>query len=153
MINVYTDGLSTDKFGAFIDECIIALFPKDATYSIYFEVEKFIDEDETYDCATGAHAGFCIGDDVEAVISLATHWVYNCGEEVAYEDHELAANIAHELVHAKQFCRGQINMIDNVWKHNKKVIDCDSVEYMDLPWEVEAYGYETILTDLLWENV
>ena len=74
-------------------------------------------------------------------------------EEVAYEDHEIASNIAHELVHAKQFCRGQINMIDNVWKHNKQVIDCDHVDYMDTPWEVEAYGYESILTDLLWENV
>ena len=53
---------------------------------------------------------------------------------------------------AKQFCRGQINMVDNVWKHNNLVLDCDHVDYIDLPWEVEAYGYETILTDIYWGN-
>ena len=153
MINVYTDGLSMKKYGTFIDECVVSLFPEGADYDIYFEAQKFVDDDDTHDCKPGTHAGFCIGDTEESVISLATHWVYECGEEVAYEDHEIASNIAHELVHAKQFCRGQINMIDNVWKHNKQVIDCDHVDYMDTPWEVEAYGYESILTDLLWENV
>ena len=44
-------------------------------------------------------------------------------------------------------------MQDNVWKRGQVVIDCDSIEYDDLPWEVEAYQYEAILTDLLWENV
>ena len=94
-----------------------------------------------------------MGDDIESVISLATHWVYEDGEEVAYEPHELASNIAHELVHAKQFYRGQINMVDNVWKHNNVSINCDTINYEDLPWEVEAYAYEAILADLLWENV
>ena len=44
-------------------------------------------------------------------------------------------------------------MVDNVWKHNNVNINCDTIDYEDLPWEVEAYGYEVILTDLLWENV
>jgi len=55
-------------------------------------------------------------------------------------------------VHAKQFCREQINMIDNVWKHNGVVINCDAAEYAETPWEVEAYTYESILTDIFWEN-
>jgi len=152
MINIYTENKALDKFSTFIDECVVALFPTEATYDIYFELLKFVDTKEEHDCVPGTHAGFCIGDEVEAVVSLATHWVME-GEEIAYEDHELASNIAHELVHAKQFCRGQINMVDNVWKHNKEVIDCDHVDYMELPWEVEAYAYEAILTDLLWENV
>lgn len=146
MINVQTEGRDISKYNSFIDECIMSLFPEDATYDIYFEVKKFVDKD-------GSHAGFCMGDDIESVISLATHWVYEDGEEIAYEPHELAANIAHELVHAKQFYRGQINMVDNVWKHNNVNIDCDTIDYEDLPWEVEAYAYEVILTDLLWENV
>jgi hypothetical protein len=146
MINVYTEGKCLKDYTTFIDECIMALFPEDAQYDIYIEAEKFVDDD-------GTHAGFCIGDSKDCVISLATHWVYEDGEEIAYEPHELASNLAHELVHAKQFCKEQINMIDNVWKHNNLILNCDEVDYEELPWEVEAYTYEVFLTDILWGNV
>ena len=143
MINVQTDGKYLPEYDTFIDACIIALFPEDAKYDIFFEFSKYVDKD-------GTHAGFCMGDDIESSISIATHWMY---EEVAYEPHEIASNIAHELVHAKQFYRGQINMRDHVWKHNQETINCEGLEYAETPWEVEAYAYEDILTDLLWENV
>jgi len=146
MINISTEGKDNSKYVSFINECVVALFPEDADYDIFFEFKKFVDDD-------GTHAGFCLGDDEEAVISIASHWIYEGDEEVAYEPHEIASHIAHELVHAKQFYKGQINMQDNVWKRGQVVIDCDSIEYNDLPWEVEAYQYEAILTDLLWENV
>ena len=38
-------------------------------------------------------------------------------------------------------------------KHNQETINCEGLEYAETPWEVEAYTYEAILTDLLWENV
>ena len=44
-------------------------------------------------------------------------------------------------------------MVDHVWKHNEMTIDCEGLEYAETPWEVEAYSYEEILTDILWENV
>jgi hypothetical protein len=44
-------------------------------------------------------------------------------------------------------------MIDHVWKHNEVILDCAELDYMETPWEVEAYAYEEILTDMLWENV
>ena len=149
MITVYTEGKNTTNYHSFIDECVVSLFPADAEYTIYVELKKFVDEGEEL----GTHAGFCMGDETESVVSVATHWLFEGEEEIAYAPHEIASNIAHELVHAKQFCRGQINMIDHVWKHNKVVIDCVDLEYMDTPWEVEAYAYEVILTDILWENV
>lgn len=149
MINVYTEGKNADKFHSFIDECIVALFPEDAEYDIYIELKKFVDEGEEI----GTHAGLCIGDEIESVVSVATHWMFEGEEEIAYADHEIASNIAHELTHAKQFCRGQINMIDHVWKHNEVTLDCEELDYMETPWEVEAYAYEEILTDILWENV
>jgi|TARA_B110000914_G_scaffold15650_1_gene12128 hypothetical protein len=149
MINVFTEGKRCTDYHSFIDECVVSLFPKDAKYTIYVELKKFVDEGEEL----GTHAGLCVGDEIESVVSVATHWMFEGEEEIAYAPHEIASNIAHELVHAKQFCRGQINMIDHVWKHNKVVIDCVDLEYMDTPWEVEAYAYEVILTDILWENV
>jgi hypothetical protein len=146
MINVSTEGKHLPEFNTFIDECIMALFPSDAKYDIFFHFKKYVDKD-------GTHAGFCMGDKEESAIDIATHWMYEDDEEVAYEAHEIASNIAHELVHAKQFYKGQINMVDHVWKHNEMTINCEGLEYAETPWELEAYSYEAILTDLLWENV
>lgn len=146
MINVSTEGKHLPEFDTFIDECIMALFPSDAKYDIFFHFKKYVDKD-------GTHAGFCMGDKEESAIDIATHWIYEDDEEVAYEAHEIASNIAHELVHAKQFYKGQINMVDHVWKHNEMTINCEGLEYAETPWELEAYSYEAILTDLLWENV
>jgi len=148
MINVYTEGKDSKKFHTFIDECVVALFDFDTDYTIFVELKKFVDEGEEL----GSHAGFCMGDEEESVVSVATHWMLD-DEEIPYKDHEIASNLAHELTHAKQFCRGQINMIDHVWKHNEVNLDCKDLDYMETPWEVEAYAFEDILTDLLWENV
>ena len=145
MITVFTDDKLPEEYSGFIDSCIDALFSDEDDHQIYIEVSKFLTENP-------GCAGICTGDAAESTIQVATHWSYEDGEEYAYEPHELASNIAHELVHAKQFCREQINMIDNVWKHNGVVINCDAAEYAETPWEVEAYTYESILTDIFWEN-
>jgi hypothetical protein len=146
MINVSTEGKSLPEYDTFIDNCIMALFPSDAQYDINIRFKKYVDKD-------GTHAGFCMGDTDDCSIDIATHWIFEEEEEVAYEPHEIAGSIAHELVHAKQFYRNQINMVDFVWKHNHETINCEELEYAETPWEVEAYSYEHILTDLLWENV
>lgn len=146
MIKVTTEGKRFPEYDTFIDECIVALFPENVQYDINIRFKKFADK-------TGTHAGFCEGDDIESSIIVGTHWKYEDNEVIAYEPHEIASNIAHELTHAKQFCKNQINMIDHVWKHASGTIDCVELEYAETPWEVEAYAYEEILTDLLWENV
>jgi len=53
--------------------------------------------------------------------------------------------LAHELVHVKQYATGELNpYIKNKkylqWK--KSVVDLDTVNYWDLPWEIEAHGKE-----------
>lgn len=52
--------------------------------------------------------------------------------------------IAHELVHVKQFARGEMKdtVHTNYVKWNKQLIDQDAIEYWDLPWEIEAFGRE-----------
>ena len=146
MIKVTTEGKRFPEFDTFIDECIVALFPEDAQYDISIRFTKFIEK-------TGLYGGLCTGDRVSSDIKVATHWKYEDGEHVAYQPHEIAGTLAHELTHAKQFCKNQINMVDHVWKHNGTNTDCEELEYAETPWEVEAYSYEEILTDLLWENV
>ena len=71
------------------------------------------------------------------------------GDRIAFCSQELASNLAHELVHARQFLRGEINEYNYVWKGQ----DYENQNYEDWPWEVEAYSLEQPLVDLFWENV
>lgn len=52
--------------------------------------------------------------------------------------------LAHELVHVKQFARGEMKDLLSVQKvsWNGKRYDRAEVDYWDLPWEVEAHGRE-----------
>jgi len=146
MITISTGKNIAQKYKDYIDDCVNALFCSFTDdYDIHVNFKKFIDADHS-------HAGFCLGDEEESVIDIATHHVYECGEETLYTPVELARTLAHEIVHAKQFARGQINLVDHVWRHGNETTDCTGLEYAKTPWEVEAYAYEEILTDLFWEN-
>ena len=52
--------------------------------------------------------------------------------------------IAHELVHVKQFARGEMVDLMSVRKVSWQGIRYDraDTEYWDLPWEIEAHGRE-----------
>jgi len=56
------------------------------------------------------------------------------------------ATLAHEMVHLKQFAKGEINIDLNRW--HKTPIDTEVVPYHELPWEIEASTCEYILYDL-----
>lgn len=45
------------------------------------------------------------------------------------------STLAHEMVHVRQFARGELNSNMTQWKSNKY---CDNIEYWDQPWEKEA---------------
>ena len=48
----------------------------------------------------------------------------------------LASSVLHEMVHARQYARKEIDGIR--WMYKGKPVDEDT-PYSDLPWEVEAY--------------
>ena len=147
MVKLSVNKTLSKTHGTFIDEVVNALFDSyRGDYLITIDSSKFVDDD-------GQHAGFCHGDDVESVIDIATHFYYEDGDIGTYSPVEVAGNLAHELIHAKQFAHGQINMVDHVWRHGKETVDCSGLSYNDTPWEVEAYTLEPLLVDILWENV
>jgi hypothetical protein len=51
--------------------------------------------------------------------------------------------VAHEMVHVKQFAKGELYQGIRVNKHRwqGKWLE-DNVDYWDLPWEIEAHGRE-----------
>ena len=57
--------------------------------------------------------------------------------------HVLLNCFAHELVHVKQWTKGEYYQSlknSKVYFFNKKAIDTNKVGYWDQPWEIEAHG-------------
>lgn len=67
---------------------------------------------------------------------------------------DVATTIAHELVHAKQFIKGQLNEEMTRWCKEKIPYGprggC-KIRYSQQPWEREAFEAEKWLTELYWE--
>lgn len=63
---------------------------------------------------------------------------------------EIMTTIVHEMIHVKQWAKGELidavekGAVVSKWKGSTVA---DHVDYMDLPWEVEAYEQEPILFD------
>ena len=54
-------------------------------------------------------------------------------------------NLAHEMVHVKQWARGELKDVlreYSLCKWKGTVIDTDKIDYYDSPWEIEAFGRE-----------
>lgn len=59
--------------------------------------------------------------------------------------HQILETLAHEMVHVKQFARGEMrdlrSVVDSInWNGSR--IDTSKIDYWDLPWEIEAHGRE-----------
>lgn len=57
--------------------------------------------------------------------------------------------LAHEMVHVKQFARGELSEFHDVWDG----VDHSCTPYFDQPWEIEARTLEHILFDMYKEKI
>ena len=58
---------------------------------------------------------------------------------------DILSTVAHEMVHVKQYARGELKDFSRTIKLCKwqgKTVDVDSIDYYDHPWEIEAHGRE-----------
>ena len=88
----------------------------------------------------GKYIGYCEIDEIDDrprsfIISI----------EKTLNKKQMLTALAHEMVHVKQYARG--NLKDYVKsphksKWNDEILDCNSIDYWDYPWEIEAYGRE-----------
>ena len=63
--------------------------------------------------------------------------------DVAQKDANILNTIAHELVHVKQWCKGEMYELQlkrKCYKFNGKEVNTKDMDYWDLPWEIEAHG-------------
>ena len=91
-----------------------------------------------------SHYAQCSGDKNSADITLCR---YN-ENDVKFTLDEIMLNLAHELVHAKQFVRGELHSNLNKWKS----LDYSNTAYSRQPWEKEAYLLEDELLEKYWNK-
>lgn len=63
----------------------------------------------------------------------------------------IVRTVLHELVHVKQFARGELDTKFKGMKWKTAHVT-DDVDYMDLPWEKEAYKLEDKLSAKFWSE-
>lgn len=51
-------------------------------------------------------------------------------------EEEKLKTLAHEMVHVKQYIRGELNEEMSVWRGRK--VNSDEIPYSEQPWEIEA---------------
>ena len=76
------------------------------------------------------------------------NFIIALNQDVLNDKQELFSVICHECVHIKQHVTGEYKQIDgkNVIFKNKKY-STKNINYLDLPWEVEAYELEEELVN------
>ena len=89
------------------------------------------------------HYALCLGDKNSAEIELARG-----SDNTTFTLQEMMVNLAHELVHAKQFIKGELHPSLNRWKK----LDYSNTAYSRQPWEKEAYLLEDKLVEKFWNK-
>ena len=89
------------------------------------------------------HYALCLGDKNSAEIELAR----GSGDKT-FTLEEMMLNLAHELVHAKQFIKGELHPNLNRWKS----LDYSNIAYSRQPWEKEAFLLEDKIVEKFWNK-
>ena len=55
---------------------------------------------------------------------------------------KLASVVAHELRHVEQYQTGKLERIDGIFLWKGLPISKRTTDYCDLPWEIDAHGFE-----------
>lgn len=96
--------------------------------------------------------GLCIGTRNYAEIDIATVIQGKKNRTRRPKLDQILETIAHELIHAKQFIRGEINQRNQIWRGKRGPYDCTRVPYRRTPWEKEAYSQEKLLKEQYWDK-
>jgi hypothetical protein len=96
--------------------------------------------------------GWCYGTRSEVTIELARAVKGKKNRKRRTRRDQLIETLAHELIHAKQFIRGEINQRNLVWRGQRGPYDCRRLAYRKTPWEKEAFGQEKELKQIYWDK-
>ena len=137
MINLFFQGRvkKKAKLEEFACECINELMPR--------EFKREIDIHVRFAKDIGA-MGWCHKEDDETIL-------IEIDNQLPVE--MIAQTLAHELTHAKQYIRGELNATMTRWLRQEIPVGPRGgikINYRQQPWEIEAFQKEVELTELLW---
>ena len=125
-------GSTTQKFyvESMMRFCHEKLFPRMRTLYLNVHIKNFGDDDSCGYCVPTEPGSRPREFDIELNRSLRLR--------------TLLETVGHEMVHVKQYARGELRENYGVGKHLWKGAWVNSnIDYYDLPWEIEAHGRET----------
>lgn len=96
--------------------------------------------------------GQCYGTRSQVTIELARSVKGKKNRKRRTRQEQLIETLAHELIHAKQFIRGEINQRNLIWRGQRGPYDCRRLAYRKTPWEKEAFGQEKELKHIYWDK-
>ena len=115
-----------------INFCIKKLMPRMKTLDILLYLEKNMDRAD----------GYCLAESKQS-------FVLEIDSRLKGDDFITA--ITHEMVHVKQYARGEtkdVNQFTKSWKGEEYISLYSTLEeYMELPWEEEAYRLQETLCE------
>ena len=135
-----------NHYETFAEDVVNELFPREFKRDIVVGIQfKNVVEDGLF--------GQAIEHDADEYL-VEVGKVVNEGELRAVEPREIAATIAHELVHIKQYIRRELTQGATVWKGQKIPVGPrgGTIRYRDQPWEKEAFKREKEFTELYWNE-
>jgi len=133
----------------FIDDVVNHFFPKDLKKNVLIitNMRTNLGDDAGQCCNAGVvQLDSSVMKSAQVIsVELSRNMVdYDDQEHYPYSIKEIVSTLAHELVHAKQYIRGELTAKQYRWAEEY------NVKHSDMPWEIEAYGMEDELVDLYW---
>jgi len=109
--------------------CISEMMPRIETLDVCINLDKLSEVD-----------GYCLA---------VTNREFNLEIDKRLSEDDFITAVCHEMVHVKQFARGEtkdVNLFTKRWKGEEYLSAYSTVdEYMQLPWEKEAYELQEVL--------
>ena len=112
----------------------VEFYGKELLGILYSKIEvKVVFEKQMKDC------GFCVWEDTN---HRAREFTISIGSNLSGK--QTLLTLAHEMVHVKQYAKGEMReyLRSNKSNWKGKIFDCDIIDYWDHEWEWEAYGRE-----------
>ena len=133
-----------DIFGQIKSKKRVREFVESSLYYLLPELKEQIHIDVTFKKTLDGNVfGYCSGDNNSAEIEIAK----TSGGVPLLQD-EIMLSLAHEIIHAKQFIRGELSPVHSTWKGKSH----EDTVYANRPWEKQAFLFEDLIFNTFWKN-
>lgn len=143
MKKIWFDNIDVVFKGQIAEKKRITKFVRSTIHYFMPRLRRDVEIQITFSKSLDDAMGYCLGDKNTIDIEISkTHPI--TGKKCTMS--EMMLTLAHELVHAKQFLRGDLTPKLMNYKGKKHQL----TPYSRQPWEREAYKKEEFIYDLFW---